>query len=169
MYALAINGSPRKGGNTEHLLKRVIAPLDKAGWDTEMVRVGAMGIRGCIACYECFKNKDASCAVKDDPLNKYLEKIYRADALIFGSPTHFASVSGDLKGLMDRAGLVALANGGLLRGKIGAAVAAVRRGGGVNVFDTINHVFQMSEMITPGSTYWNIGYGLHHGEVESDE
>lgn len=65
-------------------------------------------------------------------------------------------------------GIVAIANGGLLRGKIGAGVVAVRRGGGTHVFDTMNHLFQISEMIVPGSTYWNIGYGLNKGEVLND-
>jgi multimeric flavodoxin WrbA len=169
MYALALNGSPRKGGNTEHLLQGVLAPLDNAGWDTELIRIGGRGIRGCIACAKCFENKDQRCAQTDDMLNELLEKIYRADALVFGSPTYFADVSADLKAVLDRSGLVALANGGLLRGKIGAAVAAVRRGGAIHVFDTINHMFQMSEMIIPGSTYWNMGYGMNHGEVQGDQ
>jgi multimeric flavodoxin WrbA len=34
MYAAAINGSPRKGGNTELLLKEVLHELDNAGWET---------------------------------------------------------------------------------------------------------------------------------------
>ena len=65
--------------------------------------------------------------------------------------------------------LVALANGGLLRGKIGAAVIAVRRGGGTHAFDTINHLFLMSGAIVPGSTYWNLGFGLDKGDVAKDE
>jgi multimeric flavodoxin WrbA len=61
------------------------------------------------------------------------------------------------------------ANGGLLRGKIGAAVVAVRRGGGTHAFDTMNHMFLMSGVIIPGSTYWNLGYGLEKGDVARDE
>jgi multimeric flavodoxin WrbA len=49
MYAIAINGSPRKSGNTESLLKEVLSQLNKAGWETELVRVGGTAIRGCIA------------------------------------------------------------------------------------------------------------------------
>ena len=48
-------------------------------------------------------------------------------------------------------------------------MVAVRRGGATHVYDTINHMFQMSRMIMPGSTYWNIGYGLNKGEVGGDE
>jgi multimeric flavodoxin WrbA len=169
MYALAVNGSPRKGGNTETLLKHVLEPLEKAGWETEYVQVGGKHIRGCIACGKCFENKDLKCTQKKDIFNEVMEKMVRADALILGSPTYFTDVSADLKALLDRSGLVALANNRAFSGKIGAAVVAVRRGGGTHVFDTINHMFLMSQMIVPGSIYWNIGFGLDKGEVLKDE
>jgi multimeric flavodoxin WrbA len=168
MYALAINGSPRKGGNTETLLDHVLEPLKTEGWETERIQVGARKIRGCIACYKCFKNKDMRCAVDKDIFNDVMAQMVAADALILGSPTYFTDVSAELKALLDRSGLVALANERLFRGKIGAAVVAVRRGGATHVFDTINHMFMMSQMIVPGSTYWNMGMGLDKGEVRQD-
>jgi len=169
MYALAVNGSPRKGGNTETLLKQVLEPLEKAGWETELVQVGAKKIRGCIACFKCFENKDLRCSVKTDIFNEVMEKMLKADALILGSPTYFTDVSAELKALLDRSGMVALANDRAFAGKIGAAVVAVRRAGATHVFDTINHMFLMSQMIVPGSTYWNLGIGLKKGEVKADE
>ncbi len=168
MRALAINGSPRKGGNTELLLNTVLEPLQEAGWDTEMVKVGGKPVRGCIACYKCFQNQDKHCAVDTDMFNEVMDKITAADALIVGSPTYFAACSAETKAVLDRSGLVSIANGGILRGKIGAAVVAVRRGGATHVFDTINHMYQMSEMIVPGSTYWNMGYGMNKAEVTED-
>jgi multimeric flavodoxin WrbA len=168
MYAIAVNGSPRKGGNTEILLKRVLAPLTTAGWETELVQVGGKDIRGCQACYKCFSRQDGQCAMKKDVFNEVMEKLLRADALIFGSPTYFTDVSAEMKALLDRAGLVALANGRAFKGKIGAAVVAVRRGGATHVYDTINHMFLMNQMIIPGSVYWNMGYGRDKGEVETD-
>ena len=168
MYALAINGSPRKGGNTEVLLQEVLAELKNGGWETELVKVGGTAIRGCIACGKCFKNQDNECSVKKDNFNKIFAKMLKADAMILGSPTYFAAVSADLKALIERAGYVAYANGNAFSGKIGAAVVAVRRGGATHVYDTINHMFQMSRMILPGSTYWNMGYGLNKGEVSED-
>ena len=169
MYAVAINGSPRKGGNTELLLKEVLSELHNAGWETELVKVGGTAIRGCIACQKCFENKDNECAVKKDKFNGIFAKMLRADAMILGSPTYFAAVSADLKALIERAGYVAYANNHAFSGKIGAAVVAVRRGGATHVYDTINHMFQMSRMIIPGSTYWNMGYGLNKGEVVEDK
>jgi multimeric flavodoxin WrbA len=169
MKAIAINGSPRPGGNTEILLKKVLEPLEAAGWSTEYLRIGGKPVRGCIACFKCFKNQNGRCAVEKDDMNDHLEKIYAADAIILGSPTYFADVTPELKALIDRAGFVALANGGTLRGKIGAAVVAVRRGGATHVFDTINHMFFLSAMIVPGSTYWNLGVGRDKGEVLEDD
>ena len=168
MYALAINGSPRKGGNTEFLLKKALEPLKKAKWTTEIVRVGGLDYRGCIACYKCFQKKDGRCHGRKDDFNALMEKIIKADAIICGSPTYFTDVSAELKAVLDRAGLVSIAGGALLRGKIGAAVVAVRRGGGTHVFDTINHMYLMSQMVVPGSIYWNLGYGLDKGQVEGD-
>jgi multimeric flavodoxin WrbA len=169
MKAVAINGSPRKGGNTELLLKQVLVPLAKAGWDTDFVQLGGKLIRGCQACYECFKKKNSRCSQKDEFFNLCMEKMLAADAIILGSPTYFTDVSAEMKALIDRAGLVAVANGGLFRGKIGAAVVAVRRGGGTHAFDTMNHLFLMSGMIVPGSIYWNLGFGLDKGDVTKDE
>jgi multimeric flavodoxin WrbA len=168
MKALAINGSPRKGSNTETLLGEVLAPLAAAGWETELIRIGGAKIRGCIACYKCRKNKDKRCAVKNDPLNEILEKMLAADAVVLGSPTYFTDVSAEMKALIDRAGYVAMVNGGLFAGKIGAAVVAVGRGGATHVYDTINHLFLMSGMIVPGSSFWNMGYGGEPGEVARD-
>jgi len=169
MKAIAINGSPRPGGNTEIMLKKVLEPLDAAGWSTEYIKIGGRPLRGCTACFKCFEQKDMRCSVQVDTMNEYLGKIYGADAVILGSPTYFTDVSAEMKALIDRAGMVALANGGALKGKIGAAVVAVRRGGATHVFDTINHMFLMSSMIVPGSIYWNMGVGLETGEVLGDE
>lgn len=169
MKVLAVNGSPRKGGNTETLLAKVLEPLAAAGWETELVQVGKTDIRGCIACFKCFENQDKHCAVKKDVFNAIMDKMLAADAIVLGSPTYFTDVSAEMKALLDRSGLVAVANGGLFRGKIGAAVVAVRRGGATHVFDTINHMFLMSGMIVPGSSYWNMGYGLNKGEVLGDQ
>ena len=168
MKAIAINGSPRSGGNTEALLKKVLEPIEAAGWQTEILKIGGHPVRGCLACFKCFEKKDKRCVITQDTMNEYLEKIFEADAIILGSPTYFANVTSEMKALLDRAGMVSLANGGLLKGKIGAAVVAVRRGGATQVFDSINHMFLMSSMIVPGSIYWNMGVGLGQEEVLSD-
>ena len=169
MKAIAINGSPRPGGNTEIMLKKALAPLETADWSTEYLQIGGKPVRGCLACMKCVEKRNGRCIIEGDVVNEYLEKMYAADAIILGSPTYFADVTAELKALIDRAGFVALANGGAFSGKIGAAVVAVRRGGATHVFDTINHLFLISSMIVPGSLYWNLGMGLDKGEVLDDD
>ena len=169
MKALAINGSPRPGGNTETLLKKVLEPLEAAGWSTEYLRIGGKPVRGCMACMKCGEKRNGRCVIEGDAVNDCLEKMFAADAIILGSPTYFSDVTAEMKALIDRAGFVALANGGAFSGKIGAAVVAVRRGGATHVFDTINHLFLLSSMIVPGSIYWNLGVGCDKGQVLEDE
>jgi multimeric flavodoxin WrbA len=169
MRAIAINGSPRKGGNTEFLLNKALEPLADSGWETELLHLGGKPIHGCMACYKCRSNKNLHCSQTNDVFNDFMDKIIQADAIIIGTPTYFTDVSSEIKALLDRAGFVALANGRLLKGKIGAAVVAVRRGGGTHAFDTINHMFLMSGVIVPGSTYWNLGFGADKGMATNDE
>jgi multimeric flavodoxin WrbA len=69
---------------------------------------------------------------------------------------------------MARACMVGGNNGDLLRRKVGAAVVAVRRAGAVPAFDAINHFFFISEMVVPGSSYWNLGVGRRKDEVNQD-
>jgi multimeric flavodoxin WrbA len=57
----------------------------------------------------------------------------------------------------------------MFRRKVGASVVAVRRAGAIHAFDTMNHFFFISQMVVPGSSYWNIGIGLAPGDVNSDE
>ena len=169
MKAIALNGSPRKGGNTEIMLKAALAPLEAAGFETELIQVGGRVVRGCIACGKCAEMKNGRCAIDSDGFNEWFAQMCQADAILIGSPTYFADVTAETKALLDRAGYVALRNDGLLARKIGAAVTVHRRGGSIHTFDTINHMFQINRMIIPGSTYWNFGVGRGVGEVSEDE
>jgi multimeric flavodoxin WrbA len=169
MRVVAFNGSPRKSGNTERLLKRVLSVLDEEGLETELVQIGGEKVHGCTACGKCFANQDRRCIFDDDIVNECITKMAAADGIVIGSPTYFADVSPETKALIDRAGFVAMANGRMFSRKVGAAVVAVRRAGGIHVFDTINHFFGISNMFTVGSIYWNIGFGLNPGDVERDD
>jgi multimeric flavodoxin WrbA len=169
MKVIAFNGSARKDGNTAILVNQVFSELEKQDIETELIQLSGQKIPGCIACYKCFDNKDRRCSVKDDVVNDCIEKMLQADGIILASPTYFADVSSQLKALIDRAGLVARANDDMFRHKVGAAVVAVRRAGSIHAFDSINHIFLISQMIIPGSSYWNIGVGREIGDVEKDE
>lgn len=169
MKVVAINGSARKDGNTAMLVRRVFGELEEAGISTELIQLAGQEVRGCIACFRCFQNKDRKCAMMGDYVNECIEKMDEADGIILASPTYFASVTTELKAIIDRAGLVAIANDNMFARKVGAAVVSARRGGAVTTFDTINHFFFIEEMVVPGSSYWNFAMGLHPGEVEDDE
>ena len=167
MKVLAINGSARRDGNTAILIDTLFKELQAEGIDTEMVQLAGKDIRGCAACYKCFDAKNQRCVV-DDAVNECIEKMLDADGIILASPTYFADVSSEMKALIDRTGFVAIANDRMFRRKVGAAVVAVRRGGAIHTFDSINHFFFINEMIVPGSVYWNVGIGREVGDVESD-
>jgi len=166
---VAFNGSARKGGNTAILLGYVLKELEKEGIETELIELSGARIHGCLACRKCSMNKDRRCAQKGDVGNALIEKMEQADGILLGSPTYVADISPEIKALMDRACLVSKSNGGIFRRKVGAAVVAVRRAGAIHAFDALNHFFLISEMIVPGSSYWNIGIGLEPGDVERDE
>jgi multimeric flavodoxin WrbA len=168
MKVVAFNGSARKDGNTAILIRKVFAELETEGIETELVQMAGKKIRGCTACGKCYENKDKKCVVDNDILNECLEEMVEADGIILGSPTYFADVSTEMKALIDRAGFVARANSDMFQRKVGAAVVAVRRAGAIHVFDSINHLFLISQMIIPGSFYWNLGIGRKPGEVEQD-
>ena len=169
MKVIGFNGSARKDGNTATLINYVLDELQKEGIETELFQLAGKKIQGCKACLKCFKNKDQRCSVEHDILNECIEKMFRADGIILGSPTYFSDVSTEMKALIDRAGFVSKANGDMLRRKVGVAVVAVRRAGSIHVFDTLNHFFFISQMIVPGSNYWNMGFGLEKGDVEKDK
>lgn len=165
---IAFNGSARKDGNTAILIKQVLGELEKEGIETELIQLAGTQVQGCIACSECKETLDQRCAVTSDSVNEYIAKMLEADGIILGSPTYFADLTPELKALIDRAGIVARANGDMFRRKVGAAVVTMRRAGAIHAFDSINHFFFIGQMIVPGSSYWNIGIGHAIGEVQND-
>jgi len=169
MKVLAINGSPRKKGNTEILLREVLNILEKKGINTELIQIGGKDVSGCIACMKCKKKKDGKCHEKNSLLNEILSKMVSADGILIGSPVYFADITTETKALIDVAGYALRAAGNPLKRKIGASVIAVRRAGSISAFDSINHFFLINEMIVPGSSYWNIGIGREKGDVLNDE
>ncbi|WP_028584520.1 flavodoxin family protein [Desulfogranum mediterraneum] len=168
MKVVAFNGSARKNGNTAMLVGYVFEELEKEGIETELIQLAGEHPHGCIACYQCFKKKNKQCIVDLDCINACIEKMDAADGILLASPTYFADISTEMKALIDRTGMTARANGDLFQRKVGAAIVARRRGGAIHAFDTMNHFFTIGQMITVGSSYWNIGDGREKGEVADD-
>ena len=127
MKVVAFSGSARKDGNTAILVRHVFAALEKEGIETELVQLAGERLRGCIACYQCWKTKDGSCAVKDDCINACIEKMQGADGILLASPTYFADITTEIKALIDRAGMVARASDHMLRRWCTPASITIRR------------------------------------------
>jgi multimeric flavodoxin WrbA len=169
MKVLAINGSARKNGNTAILLNTALDELKKEGIKTELLQMAGKPIQGCRACYKCFKKKDFRCAADKDFLNEWLAKMREADGILLGSPTYFSDVTSGMRAFIERCGLVSRANDYMLKRKVGAAVVAVRRAGGIPAFSSMNLFLSYMQMVMPGSSYWHVGIGRDIGDVKKDE
>lgn len=165
---VAFNGSPRKDGNTSILIGEVFKVLEAAGIETELVQVGNKVVHGCTACGKCREFQDQKCHIKNDLLNECIQKMIEADGIIFGSPVYFADITSEMKALIDVAGYVTRGNGHLLARKVGAGIVALRRAGEIHALNSMNNFFLINQMIVPGSTYWNIGFGREPGDVLND-
>ena len=168
MKVIAINGSPKKDGNTFQALSMVGKELMAGGIDFEILHVGHKQIHGCMACGKCAVNKDEECSIKTDDVNKWIQQLKTADGIIIGSPVYYSGIAGTMKCFLDRAFYVAGSNGSLFRHKVGAALVVLRRSGGSATLDSLNHYIHYSEMIVATANYWNITHGRAAGEVEQD-
>lgn len=163
MKVLLINGSPRKGGNTDRMLQEAASQLEKNGIQAEIVQIGTKPVRGCIACGKC--SARGHCIFDDDVCNSFIDKMAAADALIVGSPVYYGVPAGQVLSLIQR---MAYAGGAAMQGKPAAAITVCRRGGATSAFQTLQMPFQMLNMPIVTSQYWNIGYGQTPGQVEQD-
>lgn len=169
MKVVAINGSPKSNGNTYEAIKAVAKELEKENIEVEIIHVGNKEVRGCLACGGCGRNKNERCVIENDDVNEWIQKMKDADGIILGSPVYYSAIAGTMKAFLDRAFYVASSNGGMFRHKVGASVVAVRRSGGLPVFDQLNNYINYSEMVMPTSNYWNVVYGTAPGEAARDE
>ncbi len=169
MKVVAINGSPRRNGNTSILIEETFKIFRSEGIETEVIQLGNKPVHGCTACGKCREIQDRKCHIKNDLLNLCIEKMIEADGIILGTPVYFADVSTEIKALMDVAGYVTRGNGHLLKRKVGAGLISVRRGGALPTFDAMNRFFLINQMIVPGSSYWNFAFGKNQGDVLQDE
>lgn len=169
MKVLAINGSARRDGNTAILINTIFSELNKAGIETEMVQFSGTIIEPCKACWACGGQKN--CVHRKDMFREVFDKMMKADGIILGSPVYSANISANMQAFLERAAVVGDMNRGLLNNKykVGASVAAVRRGGALQAIDAMNRFFLNHEMFVAGSTYWNMAYGQMPGDVLKDE
>jgi len=163
MNVLLINGSPHKNGCTFTALSEIASELEKQGILTRIFHIGTKAIRGCIACGKC--KETSYCIGSDDPVNKCIDLMRKADGIIVGSPVYYASPNGSLLALLDR---VFYASGAAFAYKPAAAIVSCRRGGSTATFDVLNKYFTISNMPIVSSQYWNHVHGNTPEEVRKD-
>lgn len=165
MKVIAINGSPRKGGNTSHALEVMADELRKQDIEAEIIQIGQLNIHGCISCGYCFTSEESHCVFKDDIVNEVAKKMREADGFILASSTYYAGIAGTMKAFLDR---VFYTSSDYFKYKVATSIAVVRRAGGVDVVHQLNNYLNLAETIIPPSQYWTIAYGLEKGEVNQD-
>jgi multimeric flavodoxin WrbA len=164
MKVLLINGSPNKKGCTYTALCEVEKELNKAAVETEIFHLGNKPIRGCTACRKCF-DAPGKCVFGDDAVNAGIDKANASDGFIFGSPVHYAGVSGAIKSFLDRC---FYAGGSAFAYKPGAAIVTCRRAGSTAAFEQLNKYFSINCMPIVSSQYWNMVHGNTPEEVLRD-
>ena len=162
MKILLLNGSPRPHGNTAAALEEMEKVFRAEGLETELVQVGNRDIRGCAACGRC---SELGRCVFDDLVNELATKFEACDGLVVGSPVYYASANATLVALLTRLFYSTSFDKTM---KVGAAVAAARRGGLTSTFDQLNKFFTISGMPVASSQYWNGVHGLLPGEAGQD-
>jgi len=166
MYkVIGIVGSPRQVGNTRYLVNEALEVLKKEGIDVELILLSEKRVAPCEACGAC--GELLNCRIEDD-FQEIYPKMVEADGIIVGSPVYFGSATPQIMALLDRAGYVGMKTRAFDH-KAGAAIAVARRAGVNFTFAQLNYFFFINGMIVPGSTYWNVGYGLGPEEVKEDE
>ena len=163
MKVLMLNGSPRKDGNTEIALREMQKIFAKNAIETEIIQVGNRDIRGCIACASC--KKTGKC-VFYDLVNETAKKFEEADGLVVASPVYYASANATLVAFLQR---LFYSTPFSKRMKVGAAIAAARRGGLTTTYDELNKFFGISGMPIASGQYWNGIHGLAQGEAAQDK
>ncbi|MEW6265324.1 MAG: flavodoxin family protein [Thermodesulfobacteriota bacterium] len=161
---LAIVGSPRHG-NTELMAQSALeAAAAEGGVDTEIIHLGDLDIHPCKGDYACVTGakKGRLCPKWEDDMELVYPRMIQADAIILASPVYYATVSAQMKILMDRMQPLKDRGGhygrdrpfqGALRNKIGGAlaVARLRNGGQETTIQTIHNFFHVLDMIPVGT------------------
>ena len=157
-----INGSPRINGATAKALKEMEKIFEEQKVEVEIVNVGTMPVRGCIACGSCYKT--GKCAI-DDIVNELAPKLETADGLVVASPVYYASANATIIAVLDRLFYSTRFSKTM---KVGAAIATARRGGITATFDQLNKYFTISGMPIASGQYWN-GFHGSYSEEEQDQ
>ena len=163
MKVLMLNGSPHPSGVNDLALREMEAVFKENGIETEIVQVGNVAVRGCMACGAC---TNLGKCVFDDIVNEIASKFEKADGIVVSSPVYYASANATLIAVLDRLFYSTCFDKTM---KVGASVVSCRRGGASATFDELNKYFTITNMPIASSQYWNSIHGRGQGEAEADE
>jgi len=162
MKVLIINGSSHKNGSTYTALHEMEKIFLSENIETEIIQVGHLPIRGCIACRSCYET--GKCAF-DDIVNELAPKFEKCDGLVVGSPVYYASANATLIALLDRLFYSTKFDKTM---KVGASVVSARRGGLSSTFDELNKYFTICGMPVASGQYWNSIHGANADDALQD-
>jgi len=149
MTVVGISGSPRKGGNTEWLIRECLNEFAERGWIISEFYLSDKTIKPCIGCETCVENH--ICVITDDDMAELSNELISCDAVIIGSPVYYRNVTAQLKAVFDRSFSCNRSN--LLMGKPGGAITVGRgEGGGQSMVLTIiyNYLLSCGALPVPG-------------------
>ncbi len=168
MKVMLLNGSPHKEGNTYTALSEIAKTLNEEGIDSEIFHIGKEPIASCMGCGAC--SKLGKCVYDKDRVNEFVDKMTECDALIAGSPVHYAAASGAITAFLGRAFFSGWRSGKNTFGlKPAASVAVARRAGTSSTLDQLNKFYSISQMPIISGRYWNNVYGQTIGQVNEDK
>ena len=167
MKIVAINGSPRKNGNTALALEAAGREIQAAGVEFQVFQPGA-NVRPCLACYHCLNTGSLRCVQKDDGVNDIIAACIEADGLLLASPVYHGGIAGGMKCVLDRLMLAAGCGDNQLHHKVGGALCTLRRSGGVQTYHQLLATMDAMEMILMTADYWGAVHGADPGEALGD-
>ncbi len=163
MKVLMFNGSPKANGCTYTALNEMSKILNEEGIETEIMHVGAGQNGGCIGCNTC---KTKGECVFGGIVAEASKKLEDADGVVFGSPVHYASISGNMMGFLHR---LSWSSGNLLKYKPAAMVVSARRAGTTSALDEMVKIPEFHHMPLINGNYWPMVHGAKPEDVLKDE
>ena len=167
MKIVAINGSPRKNGNTALLLDTVRKEVEAAGVEFQVFQPGP-NVHPCMACYNCLDTGSLRCVRNDDGVNDIIAACIEADGILLASPVYHSGMSGSMKCVVDRLMLAAGCGVNQLHHKVGGALCTLRRSGGMETYQQLLGTMDAMEMIVVTADYWGAVHGAEKGEAARD-
>lgn len=173
MLIIGLNGSPNKNGNTKFLLNTVLDKLKEMGAETSILEVPELLKSAkhsfCTVC----SNPCSGVCYKDTALEEAFELMRKADGLVFGSPSYFGTLTGQIKAFFDKTRKLRGEKAFYNKVAAGVTVGASKYGGQETTMKALHDIMMVHGMVIIGDGYIEDDCGHHgvcaHKPPESDE